>query len=184
MICRRLQDNCLVTKDYTVQVNCSIVDWSEVTHRHTAGTLEDDLVDIEGDEEWFRSPEPWGDSAMQFFEAGRFTKLWRLTLKRRQPSPWNLLDGLRAQDDFNGWDINTPAFEWFYHSGVSVVMPVGGESSFYTDWYSPSSFNKQAYTYKWETFLTQELPRGWPPTSRSRRRATASSGCRCRAARR
>ena len=24
-----------------------------------------------------------------------------------------LLDGLRAQDDFNGWDINTAAFEWF-----------------------------------------------------------------------
>ncbi|MDT5071231.1 MAG: diacylglycerol O-acyltransferase / trehalose O-mycolyltransferase [Mycobacterium sp.] len=69
-----------------------------------------------------------------------------------------LLDGLRAQDDFNGWDINTPAFEWFYQSGVSVVMPVGGQSSFYTDWYSPSSFNDQTYTYKWETFLTQELP--------------------------
>lgn len=69
-----------------------------------------------------------------------------------------LLDGLRAQDDYNGWDINTQAFEWFYQSGVSVVMPVGGESSFYTDWYSPSSFNKQSYTYKWETFLTQELP--------------------------
>ncbi|MCW2730978.1 MAG: diacylglycerol acyltransferase/mycolyltransferase Ag85A, partial [Mycobacterium sp.] len=64
-----------------------------------------------------------------------------------------LLDGLRAQDDFNGWDINTPAFEWFYQSGVSVVMPVGGQSSFYTDWYSPSSFNDQTYTYKWETFL-------------------------------
>jgi diacylglycerol O-acyltransferase / trehalose O-mycolyltransferase len=69
-----------------------------------------------------------------------------------------LLDGLRAQDDFNGWDINTAAFEWFFQSGVSVVMPVGGESSFYSDWYSPSSFNKQAYTYKWETFLTSELP--------------------------
>ena len=37
-------------------------------------------------------------------------------------------------------------------------MPVGGQSSFYTDWYSPSSFNKQTYTYKWETFLTSELP--------------------------
>ena len=37
-------------------------------------------------------------------------------------------------------------------------MPVGGQSSFYTDWYSPSSFNNQTYTYKWETFLTQELP--------------------------
>jgi diacylglycerol O-acyltransferase/trehalose O-mycolyltransferase len=69
-----------------------------------------------------------------------------------------LLDGLRAQDDYSGWDINTPAFEWFYQSGISVVMPVGGQSSFYTDWYSPSSFNKQAYTYKWETFLTNELP--------------------------
>ena len=69
-----------------------------------------------------------------------------------------LLDGLRAQDDYSGWDINTPAFEWFYDSGVSVVMPVGGQSSFYTDWYSPSSFNNQPYTYKWETFLTSELP--------------------------
>ena len=69
-----------------------------------------------------------------------------------------LLDGLRAQDDYNGWDINTPAFEWFHQSGVSVVMPVGGQSSFYTDWYSPSSFNNQTYTYKWETFLTNELP--------------------------
>ncbi|WP_231748677.1 alpha/beta hydrolase family protein [Mycobacterium sp. M26] len=69
-----------------------------------------------------------------------------------------LLDGLRAQDDYSGWDINTPAFEWFYGSGVSVVMPVGGQSSFYSDWYSPSSFNKQPYTYKWETFLTSELP--------------------------
>jgi diacylglycerol O-acyltransferase/trehalose O-mycolyltransferase len=69
-----------------------------------------------------------------------------------------LLDGLRAQDDFNGWDINTQAFEWFNDSGVAVVMPVGGESSFYTDWYSPSNRNNQTYTYKWETFLTSELP--------------------------
>ena len=69
-----------------------------------------------------------------------------------------LLDGLRAQDDFNGWDINTPAFEWFYQSGLSTIMPVGGQSSFYTDWYQPSRGNGQDYTYKWETFLTQELP--------------------------
>lgn len=69
-----------------------------------------------------------------------------------------LLDGLRAQDDYSGWDINTPAFEWFNDSGVSTVMPVGGQSSFYSDWYSPSNFNKQTFTYKWETFLTRELP--------------------------
>jgi diacylglycerol O-acyltransferase / trehalose O-mycolyltransferase len=69
-----------------------------------------------------------------------------------------LLDGLRAQDDYNGWDINTAAFEWYYQSGLSLVMPVGGQSSFYTDWYQPSKGNGQDYTYKWETFLNQELP--------------------------
>jgi diacylglycerol O-acyltransferase / trehalose O-mycolyltransferase len=69
-----------------------------------------------------------------------------------------LLDGLRAQDDFNGWDINTAAFEWYYGSGLSVVMPVGGQSSFYTDWYKPATNKGPTQTYKWETFLTQELP--------------------------
>ena len=69
-----------------------------------------------------------------------------------------LMDGLRAQEDYNGWDINTPAFEWFLNSGLSAVMPVGGQSSFYTDWYQPSQGNGQNYTYKWETFMTQELP--------------------------
>src|SRR3978361_979536 len=69
-----------------------------------------------------------------------------------------LLDGLRAQDDYNGWDINTNAFGWTYQSGLSTVMPVGGQSSFYTDWYQPSQGNGQDYTYKWETFLNQELP--------------------------
>jgi diacylglycerol O-acyltransferase/trehalose O-mycolyltransferase len=69
-----------------------------------------------------------------------------------------LLDGLRAQDDFNGWDINTAAFEWYNGSGLSVVMPVGGQSSFYSDWYSPACGKAGCTTYKWETFLTQELP--------------------------
>lgn len=69
-----------------------------------------------------------------------------------------LLDGLRAQDDFNGWDINTPAFEWYYQSGLSVVMPIGGQSSFYTDWYQPAVGAGGTQTYKWETFLTRELP--------------------------
>ncbi len=69
-----------------------------------------------------------------------------------------LLDGLRAQDDFNGWDINTSAFEWYNGSGLSVVMPVGGQSSFYSDWYSPACGKAGCSTYKWETFLTSELP--------------------------
>jgi diacylglycerol O-acyltransferase/trehalose O-mycolyltransferase len=69
-----------------------------------------------------------------------------------------LLDGLRAQDDYNGWDINTPAFEWLYQSGLSTVMPVGGMSSFFANWYQPAVGNGTVQTYKWETFLTQELP--------------------------
>jgi diacylglycerol O-acyltransferase / trehalose O-mycolyltransferase len=69
-----------------------------------------------------------------------------------------LLDGLRAQDDYSGWDINTPAFEWFYQSGISVAMPVGGQSSFYTNWYKPAKGKAGTFTYNWETFLTQELP--------------------------
>jgi diacylglycerol O-acyltransferase/trehalose O-mycolyltransferase len=69
-----------------------------------------------------------------------------------------LLDGLRAQDDFNGWDINTPAFEEYYQSGLSVIMPVGGQSSFYSDWYQPACGKSGCQTYKWETFVTKELP--------------------------
>ncbi|MEZ0362195.1 esterase family protein [Mycobacterium sp. pUA109] len=65
-----------------------------------------------------------------------------------------LLDGLRAREDRSGWDIETPAFDEYAGSGISVVAPVGGRSSFYTDWYG--SANGQ--TYKWETFLTSELP--------------------------
>lgn len=74
------------------------------------------------------------------------------------PQAVYLLDGLRAQDDVNGWDINTAAFEWFNDSGVSVVMPVGGQSSFYSDWYRPAAGSAGTTTYKWETFLTRELP--------------------------
>src|ERR1700752_3618168 len=69
-----------------------------------------------------------------------------------------MLDGLRARDDFNGWDIETPAFEWYYQSGLSMVMPVGGQSSFYSDWYKPACGKAGCSTYKWETFLTSELP--------------------------
>jgi diacylglycerol O-acyltransferase/trehalose O-mycolyltransferase len=77
-----------------------------------------------------------------------------------------LLDGLRATDDASGWDINTAAFEWYYQSGLSLVMPVGGQSSFYTDWYRPAAGSAGTTTYKWETFLTQELP-SWLAANKS-----------------
>ncbi|MDY6999485.1 MAG: alpha/beta hydrolase family protein [Actinomycetota bacterium] len=90
------------------------------------------------------SPSMGRDIAVQFQNGGPHSVL--------------LLDGLRARDDFNGWDINTAAFQWFHDSGVSVIMPVGGQSSFYADWYRPARGNGVTQTYKWETFLTRELP--------------------------
>ncbi|MFD3707626.1 alpha/beta hydrolase [Nocardia sp. NPDC058658] len=69
-----------------------------------------------------------------------------------------LLDGLRAPGDHSQWTTDTDALRQFAGDDVTVVFPVGGHSSFYTDWYRPSSTNGQKTTYKWETFLTRELP--------------------------
>ncbi|MFJ9364169.1 alpha/beta hydrolase [Nocardia sp. NPDC101769] len=71
-----------------------------------------------------------------------------------------MLDGMRARDDRNAWanadEGDAPGI--FANDDVNVIMPVGGQSSFYADWVSPSNTNGQKYTYKWETFLTKELP--------------------------
>nr|WP_280248317.1 alpha/beta hydrolase family protein [Nocardia abscessus] len=69
-----------------------------------------------------------------------------------------VLDGLRAPADHNQWTTDTDAPRQFAGDNVTLVFPVGGHSSFYTDWYRPSSTNGQKTTYKWETFLTRELP--------------------------
>jgi diacylglycerol O-acyltransferase/trehalose O-mycolyltransferase len=45
-------------------------------------------------------------------------------------------------------------------------MPVGGQSSFYADWYSPACGKAGCQTYKWETFLTSELP-NWLAANRN-----------------
>ncbi|WP_149360322.1 alpha/beta hydrolase-fold protein [Lolliginicoccus suaedae] len=65
-----------------------------------------------------------------------------------------LLDGLRARDDQSGWTLETDVISFFQDKNINVVMPVGGESSFYTDWLEPDNDKN----YKWETFLTEELP--------------------------
>ncbi|WP_442942902.1 alpha/beta hydrolase-fold protein [Nocardia sp. NBC_01503] len=75
-----------------------------------------------------------------------------------------MLDGLRATDDENGWTKDAGAAGFFADKNVMVVLPVGGQSSFYTDWLQPD----QGRNYKWETFLTKELP----PLLESQFRAT------------
>lgn len=93
------------------------------------------------------------------------------------------LDGMRAREDLNGWEIETEVARELTRWNINVVMPVGGQSSFYTDWRRPSRFlgvppgsgsasgsssgsgglqifsagPGKSYTYMWETFLTREL---------------------------
>lgn len=63
------------------------------------------------------------------------------------------LDGLRARNDLSGWEIDTEVAGALTRAGITVVMPVGGHSSFYTDWQQPSG----GVFYKWESYLTGAL---------------------------
>ncbi|MEE4023935.1 alpha/beta hydrolase-fold protein [Gordonia sp. PKS22-38] len=69
-----------------------------------------------------------------------------------------LLDGMRAQYDYSGWEINTNVQE-MVRSGVNVVEPIGGPASFYSDWDAPSNFNNQPYRYTWNCVITKTLIR-------------------------
>lgn len=67
-----------------------------------------------------------------------------------------LLDGFRARNDFSGWEVDTDIPNFLAARNINVVTPVGGASSFYTDWYAAPTAG--AAPMKWETYLTQELP--------------------------
>ncbi|AGF73618.1 alpha/beta hydrolase-fold protein [Corynebacterium halotolerans] len=77
---------------------------------------------------------------------------WHSNPDRTFPEVW-ALDGLRARDDENGWTIETNIQQFYADKNVNVILPVGGESSFYADWQRPDN----GKNYQWETFLTQEL---------------------------
>ncbi|MEU7630131.1 alpha/beta hydrolase-fold protein [Nocardia sp. NPDC049220] len=79
-----------------------------------------------------------------------------------------MLDGLRAANDESGWTKDAGAVDFFADKNVTVVLPVGGQSSFYSDWLEPNN----GHNYKWETFLTKELP----PLLESQWRATDVRG--------
>ncbi|KGF24257.1 alpha/beta hydrolase-fold protein [Corynebacterium tuscaniense] len=77
---------------------------------------------------------------------------WHSNPQAKFPEVW-ALDGLRARDDENGWTIETNIEQFYADKNVNVVLPVGGESSFYSDWQKPDNGKH----YMWETFLTKEL---------------------------
>ncbi|MFE5286012.1 alpha/beta hydrolase [Nocardia sp. NPDC056611] len=93
------------------------------------------------------------------------------------------LDGMRAREDLSGWELETEVARELTRWNINVVMPVGGQSSFYIDWNAPSSFlgvqpgsgsasgsssgsgglqifsagPGKSHRYTWETFLTRDL---------------------------
>ncbi|MBJ7291181.1 MAG: esterase family protein, partial [Williamsia sp.] len=68
-----------------------------------------------------------------------------------------LLDGMRAREDRSAWTTDVQAAKVYDgKSDTTLVMPVGGASSFYTDW-NGGAGDKNT-TIKQETFLTSELP--------------------------
>lgn len=77
---------------------------------------------------------------------------WYSQPEKKFPEVW-ALDGLRARDDESGWTIETNILNQYADRNVNLIMPVGGESSFYSDWQQPDAGKH----YKWETFLTKEL---------------------------
>lgn len=79
-----------------------------------------------------------------------------------------MLDGLRAEDDESGWTKDAGAVDFYADKNVTVVLPIGGQSSFYSDWVQQDN----GKNYKWETFLTKELP----PLLENQWRATDAHG--------
>ncbi|MFR9752750.1 alpha/beta hydrolase-fold protein [Nocardia sp. 004] len=98
---------------------------------------------------WVNSPSMGVPIQVQLLLA----KDWNASPEARFPVLF-LLDGLRATDDESGWTKEAGAVDFFADKNVTVVLPVGGQSSFYTDWLEPNN----GHNYKWETFLTKELP--------------------------
>ena len=77
---------------------------------------------------------------------------WHLDKDRTFPEVW-AMDGLRAREDDSGWTIETNIEQFYADKNVNVILPVGGESSFYADWQEPNNGKH----YKWESFLMKEL---------------------------
>ncbi len=67
-----------------------------------------------------------------------------------------LLTGAGGGEDGISWWRDTDVRKFFADKHVNVVMPEGGAFSMYTDWVSDDPI---AGRNKWQTYLTEELPR-------------------------
>lgn len=74
-----------------------------------------------------------------------------------------LLNGAGGGEDSANWTKQTNAAAFFSDKNVYVVTPLEGAFSYYTDWNKPDEALAKNLgnngVNKWETFLTQELPK-------------------------
>ncbi|WP_246389079.1 alpha/beta hydrolase [Corynebacterium incognita] len=102
---------------------------------------------------WVQRCDVWSKSM------GRTIPVQIQPAKRGGNAGFYLLDGLRATDRTNAWVNDVNAARLYKNSNITLVMPVGGAGSFYADWEGPATYDyNNPVTYKWETFLTKELP--------------------------
>jgi S-formylglutathione hydrolase FrmB len=106
------------------------------------------------------SVEPVNDRLMRVLvdtpEMGRVQVLVLLPRDRGHPHPTlYLLDGRSAYADGSSWLVRGHAQRFFADKPINVVLTTGGTASYYTDWQRPDPV---LGNYKWETFLTRQLP--------------------------
>ncbi|WP_280232367.1 alpha/beta hydrolase, partial [Nocardia cyriacigeorgica] len=66
-----------------------------------------------------------------------------------------LLNGAHGGRDDSSWNDRTDIDEFFVDEQVTVVVPMGGAGSYFTDWRSDDPILGRQ---RWTTFLTKELP--------------------------
>ena len=89
-------------------------------------------------------------------EMGRAEVMVLLPRDQSRPRPTlYLLDGRSAYADGSYWLARGRAEQFFADKPVNVVLTTGGAASYYTDWQRPDAV---LGNYKWETFLTEQLP--------------------------
>ncbi|MDO5076727.1 alpha/beta hydrolase family protein [Corynebacterium sp.] len=128
---------------------------SGVAHANSRETLRPDATgtcDWDAAQHWVQRCDVWSESM------GRNVPVLVQPARAGGNAGFYLLDGMRADDNFTGWTVYSNAQQAYVDTNITLVMPVGGAGSFYSDWENSAAFSSEPVTYKWETFLTAELP--------------------------
>ncbi len=98
----------------------------------------------------------WSDILVASPSMQRTIRVHVLHPAHSSPRPtFYLLDGNEASEVRSDWITKTDIVDFAASKDVNVVLPAGGEASYYTDWQRP---DPELGVNMWETFLTDELP--------------------------